>query len=1468
MGVAIPIGFDWDKAAYAASAEIKALFSRTGREISDEYSKLGSKMLSAFDGSGFAQQQAVMRAEMARTAATELESARQVQRAYDEVYAARLRANEMVTKYGAGSSQAASSVGRLADAEAIATREAKSHAEATAASSAAHDKLDNSLTTTAGSTAVLSKAFNSLGLAATAGLGIVAATSVRAAGDFEASGQKLVSAADMSADQVKILQDGILKLAGTNTYSANEMSKASFELVKMGEKYRDGAAALNVMKVAGQLSAIEGADLNEVIKGLTISMNDYNTPVERAADVATKLKVAVGDSGVTLQAFSGSLHSVEPIASGFHIQLEDVYAALARYTRTGTSADQATENLRNSMNSLKDVQSPAAAEMRKFGIDADDVSLKLKSVQEGGRGYIGTIQYLSDTVLEKFHGQSQIATDDIIHNATALENAKRAVGEMPPALQGMAEKVLDGTMTLKEFRSELKGLNPEQAKLIQGFTQDVGHIDEFSKQFKNGRSTIEDFAEAMKRITGTVAGQSVAEALFGDPERAAGTMAELNKLMKEAADPDGNIPGAAEAQKTFNAEVKNTKESLGALGIEMGNQLLPDLKALADGLRTAAHFLSEHKDIAHALIDTMEQLSLAWVGWKLYSSDAAQAIKRHFFDIGASATETAATEKVESMAAANAQVADQKRVLTSAQEANTMLGTGRAEAARAGALAVEEASLAEAASQDKVIAAAERADGKLSGILGKLKGIGSLAGMVLTPALLDKIGDDPTGGALDSVAGASWLAGPEVAIPVTAAVAGVDSVNKKIGDDDAKIAAYRDELAQHPDQKAELDKKYFGDSKGAQQARNQKTQEFNQNPGSSGDMVNEQALALLAQSGNQDAINELQRRADSGDQAARNSLKTIPGHVDGGPIHGSGPKGKDSVLMWGAPGEHVLTAPEVDKLGGHGAVHALRSAIRGYEGGGAVGADDFKAYAQGVSGHTYTWGGPASFDSDCSGTQSALANYLTGSSGRFTTQSEAQALAARGFHTGDPPPGVAAYWIGWRNGGPGGGHTAGTIVDPHGGNVNIEMGGKAGNGQYGGGAAGAAGFSSRAWIALGGGEDPSKGDSTNASGGAGGGGGASLGGGKSAGGGSAGGIGGIGGGGGGGMWSSLASTLTEFLLQEALGNPMGQMAAQGLGGSGGGRNGNTMTRYQNSLLRAAEKQEKANESVEKLQQRQDDVAKELKIAQEHLAEVKANPKAKGSTLDNAQLHVDKLKREQSSIAGKLAAGPISGPGPLGKDSRLAPVAPGEYVLTSDQVGAMGGPQGVQNWLHGSMKGYADGGPVTDDNSDGYQSRPASSSEGGSGGVDVGGGSLGMAESAGAMAINALAPGAGEGAQVGMQEANRAAKYGASLAGIAVQGLFETFALNDSVIGDPSKSWIGRLAGAAAGTHPTSKNSAGMTQQPQSKPKDDPQPKPDGDAQQGPTNGVNIEQMHVHNGDGEAVARDINRQTQQYALNTR
>ena len=124
--------------------------------------------------------------------------------------------------------------------------------------------------------------------------------------------------------------------------------------------------------------------------------------------------------------------------------------------------------------------------------------------------------------------------------------------------------------------------------------------------------------------------------------------------------------------------------------------------------------------------------------------------------------------------------------------------------------------------------------------------------------------------------------------------------------------------------------------------------------------------------------------------------------------------------------------------------------------GGVVTGDDLRRFAEGegasqpLEGAPYVWGG--SNWGDCSGTASAFAAKAVGIDPfprKFATGSEASWLSSHGFQRGHGGPGDLR--IGFRNGGPAGGHTSGTLPD----GTNFEMGGARGNGQLGGGAAGA-----------------------------------------------------------------------------------------------------------------------------------------------------------------------------------------------------------------------------------------------------------------------------------------------------------------------------------------------------------------------------------------------------------------------------
>jgi hypothetical protein len=99
-----------------------------------------------------------------------------------------------------------------------------------------------------------------------------------------------------------------------------------------------------------------------------------------------------------------------------------------------------------------------------------------------------------------------------------------------------------------------------------------------------------------------------------------------------------------------------------------------------------------------------------------------------------------------------------------------------------------------------------------------------------------------------------------------------------------------------------------------------------------------------------------------------------------------------------------------------------------------------------------------------------------------------------------------------------------------------------------------------------------------------------------------------------------------------------------------------------------------------------------------------------------------------------------------------------------------------------------------------------------------GGMMDMAMGAGAMALDAMAPGAGQAAQTGIKLANRAIQFGGQAAGIGVQGLMDTFLpFGGSELA--SNNWLTRIVGGFAGAHPTIPNIAGKQapQQPQQQP---------------------------------------------------
>ena len=124
--------------------------------------------------------------------------------------------------------------------------------------------------------------------------------------------------------------------------------------------------------------------------------------------------------------------------------------------------------------------------------------------------------------------------------------------------------------------------------------------------------------------------------------------------------------------------------------------------------------------------------------------------------------------------------------------------------------------------------------------------------------------------------------------------------------------------------------------------------------------------------------------------------------------------------------------------------------VRRFAEGGITTGAALRALAEGRGASRPLTGAPYVFGGvnwgDCSGAMSAFARLAAGLDpfgGRFATANEGEYLAKLGAKSGLKS---GAMQFGWVNGGPGGGHTAGTLPD----GTNVEMGGGNGGGMLGG----------------------------------------------------------------------------------------------------------------------------------------------------------------------------------------------------------------------------------------------------------------------------------------------------------------------------------------------------------------------------------------------------------------------------------
>ncbi|KDP08552.1 phage tail tape measure protein [Mycobacterium avium] len=589
----------------ATSRALVDHFARVGNDISHGLGGSLSKAFAAVDGTAARRELLALQQEWRRAADVEADAAARMIR--DQ-----RRLAEATVKYGDDSS-------RTAAAQAMLARSQRDHIDAMIAAEAAHGRLAKAGNETADSVSRLQKLganpiFNAAGIGSVAGVGIAMDLTTRKAGDLEQQLMKLHAAAGETGEMIggqfsgnlKTISDGVLQMSGKVGYTTTELMNAMYTIEKAGFR---GADALKVLDAAAQGAGSEQADLMEVVNGLTTSMTDFNVKPEQAARLMSQMVTAVGSAKTSFQDFAGALHSVEPVAAAAHLKLEDVWGTLAQLTQSGTSPEQATENMRNAINAFTGQSQPARDAMAQFGINADEVSQKLSE-----RGLAGTMQYLFDTVQSKLLPGMKLNQGELFKSSQAAADLDEMITQMSPHAAQLATALKNNEITVKDYTKAARDSVAEDRAKLMEFAQLNDKVDGYSKALRTGRDTIETLGKAMRDMTGTVAGQSVALQVSGD--HAQETNDRIKAIATTYTEADGTVKGFHESQDTLNAKMRDAHAAFGAAEAEIGSAFVPVMTEVAKDAKWVGDELAKHPGIAHGVITALEGLGGAWLTFK------------------------------------------------------------------------------------------------------------------------------------------------------------------------------------------------------------------------------------------------------------------------------------------------------------------------------------------------------------------------------------------------------------------------------------------------------------------------------------------------------------------------------------------------------------------------------------------------------------------------------------------------------------------------------------------------------------------------------------------------------------------------------------------------------------------------------------------------------------------------------------
>ncbi|MGB3376559.1 MAG: phage tail tape measure protein [Microbacterium sp.] len=791
----------------------------------------------------------------------------------------------------------------------------------------------------------LGKAGTIMGGLLAAGIGLAVAKSA----EFDAAMSNVQAATHESADVMDTLRTAALDAGASTVFSATEAANAIEELAKAGVSTADilngGLSGALDLAAAGQLGVAEAAGI------AATSLKMFNLEGGDMSHVADLLAAGAGKAMGDVSDLSQALNQAGLVANQTGLSIEETTAGLAAFAEKGLLGSDAGTAFKAMLQRLNPQSAESEKLMTELGISAYDTQGNFIGLAKFAGNLQTALKDLTpeqrNSAMATIFGSDAVRAASVIYDqgeqgirewtkavddqGFAAETARIRLDNLKgdvEALGGAFETALIDTGsqandTLRTMVQALTGLidmyndMPDPVKAVTlavgGSTAalglGVGAMSKAVPAWDRLKTAVAGAGWSMKGIVGAGAAAGLA---LGGLMLIVGKLASDQQAAKQQAQSyadtlDDVTFQVTESTRKMIAEQLNARAQL--LWWEVGPSMAEDAKALGIGLDDLTDAIMGNADALELVNSKLEKTRQGFTGDD-YGPDADAA--RRLQD----------------------NLKDQMTLIDKGSE----LKRNVAEASRQEAPAARDAAEAYQQQADSV----GSLNTQLKELIDRINGQNDVAGKAITSnaayqsalaGLKDMV--KQSGASLDeNTAAGSANAAALADLASKARTAAEDQFQLDQATMTAKDAAdkYRDTLAAQREafMKSATAAGFNADEVKALADRIFQMPTEKEFKALVDTTEAQKALTWFINSNNGRVI-RVKVAADGGSfnyggrQVA--PMLEVPGQASGGPVLGRGPKGVDSELRMLAPGEHVLTAAEVDAAGGHGAVASWRESL-------------------------------------------------------------------------------------------------------------------------------------------------------------------------------------------------------------------------------------------------------------------------------------------------------------------------------------------------------------------------------------------------------------------------------------------------------------------------------------------------------------------------------------------------------------